>query len=51
MLDIPIRSNYKDILVDGEVFAIAAAHIDTDGTGLQVLEESLHNGPWLEKPR
>lgn len=34
MPDVPIRSNYKNIFVDGEIFAIAATHIKTDGAGL-----------------
>ena len=44
----PIWSNYKDPLIDGQILAIAASHIEPNSTGCQILQETFHNRPRLK---
>jgi hypothetical protein len=45
--DLPIRRDYKDVLIYRQVLAIAAPHIKTNGPWCQPFEEAFHNRPWL----
>lgn len=46
-LYVPVRANDEDITVHGQIFAIATADVQAYGAGLEPLEESLNDGPWL----
>jgi hypothetical protein len=42
-----ITTDYEDITIDGEVFAISASNIKANGTWGQGLEERLNDWPWF----
>lgn len=43
----PIRGDDEDVWVDSQVFPIAAANVEPNGTAGKLLEEALNNGPRL----
>lgn len=45
--DLPIRRNNKDVLIDGQILAIAASHIKPDSAGRQILKEAFDDRPRL----
>ena len=45
--NLPIRSNDEYIFIYGQIFAIAASHIESNRARRQILKETFHYRPWL----
>lgn len=43
----PIRSEDEDVRIDSQVLAVTAANVQPNGSGRQLLKETLDDGPWL----
>lgn len=46
----PIGPDNEDVVVNGEVFAVAAAYVESDGAGWEIFEKTLYDGPGLRMP-
>ncbi len=49
-MDRPIRGDNEDVGVDSQVFPVSAANVQANGSGRNLLEESLDNWPRLAIP-
>lgn len=45
--NVPIRSHYKDILIDGQILPIATSYVQTNRPGRLRLKKLFHDGPGL----
>ena len=47
MLDLPIRTNNKDVFIHVQVFAVAAPYVEPDRASWQCTQEGVNHRPWL----
>jgi hypothetical protein len=46
-MGVPVRADDKNVTVYRQIFAVAAAHVQTDRAGFKAFQESFNNRPWL----
>jgi hypothetical protein len=47
-MSVPVRGDNKDVTIYRQVFAIAAAHVQTDGAGFKSFQKPFNDWPWLK---
>lgn len=46
-MSVPVRANDENVTIYRQIFAIATAHVQADGTGFEAFQESFNDWPWL----
>jgi hypothetical protein len=46
-ITVPVRTDDKNVTIYRQIFAIAAAHVQTDGARFEAFQKSFNDWPWL----
>jgi hypothetical protein len=48
-VSVPVRTDDEDIPIYSQIFAIATAHVQTDGARFEAFQKSFNDWPWLRR--